>query len=207
MKNMKNFIRAARVLALAAMVAAGAAASGEAAPIVSIAPPTQTAVGGDTVSVDIVVSGLTDPIGAYYLSVLFNNSILAGASYTNDPSGKLGPLGEDFSFGFSGGSLDLFYVADASWEPADLSGAQGASFVLASISFTALANGRSGITLDAVDLSDAAGDTLLASSGRNGEVCVGGPCPGDVPEPGYMVLVLSGVASLVAHRRVARRRA
>ncbi len=205
MKNMQKFIRAGRVLALAAMMAAGAAAPGEAAPIISVAPPTQIAAIGDTVSIDIMVSGLTEPVGAYYVNLLFDNSIVSGTSFTNDPDGKLGPFGEDFSFAFSGGSLDLFYVADVAWEAADLSAAQGASFRLASVSFTALANGRSPFTLDAVDLSDADGESLLVSSTRNGEVCVGGPCPNDVPEPGVMLLVLSGVASIVARR--ARRRA
>ena len=205
MRNMQSFIRAARILALAAMVAAGAAAQSQAAPIVSIAPPTQSAAVGDTVSVDIVVSGLTEPVGAYYVSLLFNSSILSGDDFTNDPDGKMGPLGDDFSGGFSAGALELFYVADASWTAADLTAAQGASFILASVSFTALANGTSPFTLDAVDLSDATGDALLTLNARNGQVCVGGPC--DVPEPGFMVLVLSGVASLVAHRRVARRRA
>lgn len=205
MSNIKSIWRTVRVLGLAATFAAGAVAQGEAAPIVSISPASQTANVGDLVAVDIVVSGLTEGVGGYSISLLFDSSIVTGGDYGNDPGGKLGPAGLDLSGGFAGGSLDLFYVADETWDANDLAAAQGAGFVLASLTFTAVANGVSPFTLDAVDLSDANGDALLARGTGNGRVCVGGQCP--VPEPGSMMLVLAGAASLVARRYTLRHRA
>lgn len=204
MRNLTRMFRTARILALAGLIAAGAAARAEAAPIVSISPAEQTANIGDTVSVDILVSGLVEPVGGYYLSLLFDETVLTPSSYTNDPSGALGPAPDDFSFGFlGGGALDLFYIADGTWDAGDLSAAQGGSFVLATVSFLAAANGVSPLILEFADLSNADGSALLDSSATNGQVCVGGPCP--VPEPGLLYLLATAVVGLAVRRQSLRR--
>ncbi len=195
---MNRILKTLRVLAMAAIIAAGAVAQGEAAPIVSISPSSQVANFGDTVSIDIIVTGLTEAVGGYSLYLGFNDAVLTGDSYTNDPGGAMG-AGDDFGFGFGANDLDLFYIADATWDAATLAGAQGASFTLATVTFLAIANGVSPLAWLFVDLSDAAGDSLLLRSTQNGQVCVGGPCP--VPEPGLLILMMTGVATVAVRRR------
>ncbi|HUE86482.1 MAG TPA: PEP-CTERM sorting domain-containing protein [Vicinamibacterales bacterium] len=200
---MRRTYKVMRILALAVMMAAGVAADGVAAPIVSISPSSQTAMVGDAVSADIVVSGLTDPTGGFYLLLAFDDTILSGDSYVADPDGKLGPDAFDLSFGFVGGTLDLFYSADIDWDAAMLAAAQGTGFKLATVTFLAIASGVSPLTLLDAELSTADGTGLLASQSVNGRVCVGGPCP--VPEPGLLVLMATGAAVFAVRRRATRR--
>ena len=194
-----------RILALAAIVAVGIGGTAEAIPIVSVTPSHTDAAVGDSVSVDIVVSGLGagERVGGFSFLLAFDSSILKGVSYVVDPDSKMSPGFELPPVGFGAGGvspLEMFYVAAAG---ADLTG-QGASFRLATVTFSAIAAGLTRLTLDnpdgAVVLSDGSGQEL-PSELRHGTVCVGGAAACTVPEPGLLALLGAGVAAFAVRRR------
>ena len=73
-----------RVLAVAALVAAAFVATSEASTI-SVLPASQTIGVGGTATVDIVVSGLLPSETAPSLLLSFNDAVLDGTSFINDP--------------------------------------------------------------------------------------------------------------------------
>ena len=197
---MKSIHKAMRVLALTAAVVVGVLAQANAAPIVSIDPASQTAAVGDTVTVDVVVSGLTDPIGGFSAVVSFNPAVLAGASFLVDPDGHFASV-FDGSLGFDGADLDLFLAGDPV--------AQGTGFRLATITFDATGSGLSPLTLDGVVLSSEDGEDDMFPETEDGEVCVTAAgageqvCAPSVPEPGLLALLGAGVSALAVRRRKA----
>lgn len=199
---MKSIPRTLRRLALAALAATAFFSQAEAAPIVSISPATQNIAVGLPGSVNIIVSGLTDPTGGFSLTLGFNSSFLSGVTFFNDPAAKFGPVPLDLSLGFSTGSLDLFFAADATATQASLSAAQGASFTLATVNFLGLANGLSPLTLSNVVLSNWDGSADLAGVGStNGAICVGNCAINPIPEPETYLLFTAGLAALAMRRR------
>lgn len=187
-----------RLCRLAAGVALGlglSAAAAMAAPIVTVSPAQQTANVGDTVFVDIEVSGLTEAVGGFSLFVDIDGAILSPVSHSIGAG-----LGANLDFSVAGNPYDLYAVSLEL--PGDLPGLQGAGFTLVRLEFLATANGVSPVALSDVELSNGDGSALLQLGGiRNGQVCVGGPCP--VPEPVTGALVLAGLAAM-ALRRVTR---
>jgi hypothetical protein len=160
---MNGINRKLRGLALAALAATSLLS--QAAPVVSVSPATQTIGIGDSASIAIIVTGLTDPMGGFSLTLGFNDTFLSSVSFLNDPDGKFGTATLDLSDGFTGGSLDLFFVADADETEASLEAAQGQSFTLATVSFLGKANGLSPLRLSDVVLSNWNGDETLAGVG------------------------------------------
>ncbi len=211
---MKSMKRVMRVLAMAIVAAMLFVGSSEAA-VISISPASQNSTIGNTVNVDILVSlGLGEVVGGVSLFLGFNPAILTGASFTVDPDAKMGTAACgfcDFSGGFSGGTLDLFFLADLALNQAALGALQGGGFRLATVSFTATGNGTSPLNLSFAQpggafLSDANGNVLPATA-VNGSVCVGPTCggPTPVPEPGTLVLLGMGLAVAgLRHRRQMR---
>lgn len=208
---MKSLKMTGRILALVLMASASLAVRAEAATI-SIVPGSQNALIGDLVTADIVVSGLLadESVGGVSLLLSFSN-ILSGTGFTIDPGDNMGfdldPANNDFGSGFTGlgGSpLELFFLADASLNHAALKALQGASFTLATVTFTAVANGVSPLVLSlaagegAAFLSDAEGFVIPAQA-VNGSVCVGPDCARKVPEPTSLSLLGLGL-SIVAMR-------
>ena len=201
---MKRINRTLRLLAVTAVALGTLLPTAPAQAItVSVSPATQTINVGDPASIDIVVSGLTQPadaVGGFSLKLGFNNALLSGVSYLNDPGGKMGAVPLDLSTGFAGGLLDLFFVADASETQATLAASQGASFTLARVSFTGLAPGLSPLTLSNVVLSNWDGTaTLRGVQTSNGNICVAAVgangCP-QVPEPGTLALLTLGMLGM-----------
>jgi len=201
---MKTISRTLRVLAATALATTVLLSQALASPIVSISPASQTIGVGGFATIDINVSGLTDPTGGFGLTLTFNNTILSGESYTNDPDVKMGASPLDLSGGFSGNTLDLFFVADPTETEASLGLSEGAGFRLATVTFKGLLDGLSPLTLSSVVLSNWNGDsTLEGVESVNGSVCVGipgVPCT-NAPEPGTLLLVASALGVLVLRRR------
>ena len=199
---MTSIPRALRRLALAAFAATAFFSQAEAAPIVSISPATQNIAVGFPGSVNIIVSGLTDPTGGFSLTLGFNGSFLSGVTFFNDPAAKFGPVPLDLSGGFSGSSLDLFFLADKTATQGSLSALQGASFTLATVNFLGLADGLSPLTLSNVILSNWDGTADLAGVGStNGSICVGSCAINPSPEPETYLLFTAGLAALAMRRR------
>lgn len=192
---------------LAALALAAGAFLAQAAPVVSINPATQNIGIGGTALVDIVVSGLTEPTGGFSLTLTFDSSIVFGTSYAIDPDGKMGLLPLDLSGGFSGNTLDLFFVADPLEDSASLTASEGASFTLASLSFLGLIDGTSPLTLSSVVLSNWDGSATLAGvTSTNGSICVG-TCEGGgtAPEPATALLLATALGLAGVSRRRATR--
>jgi len=204
---MKTIHRTVQRLALAALAATAFLSQAEAAPVVSISPATQTIGVGGNAAVDIIVSGLSlsDPTGGFSLTLGFNNSFVSGVSFLNDPGTKMGAAPLDLSGGFTGGSLDLFFLADANAKLADLAASEGTSFTLATLSFKGIAEGLSPLTLSNVVLSNWNGDSDLAGvSALNGSICVsnGEACViNAVPEPETVLLLAAGLVAVALRRR------
>lgn len=206
---MKRINRTLRLLAVAAASLGTLLSTAPAQAItVSISPATQNVAVGDPASIDIVVSGLTQPgdaVGGFYLLLAFNDTFLSGVDFDLDPDGRMGAFdgANDFSLGFVGGTLDLFYVANASEDQTSLAALQGASFTLARVFFLGLAPGLSPLLLGA-ELSMWDGSTLIQGvEAEDGEICVGdaGNCVRAVPEPGTLVLVSLGMLGMGLARR------
>ncbi len=201
-----------RVLTVALALTGAFAAQAQAA-IISVSPVSQTANIGDTVTADIIVSGLApdESVGGVSFLLSFNDTVLSGTGFTVDPDNLMGAE-LDFSFGFTGGAgspLDVFFVAEGGLDHAALKALQGAGFRVASVSFLATANGLSPLNLAPAGpfgefISDADGFPIAAQA-QNGSVCVGGVCPA-APEPGLMALLGAGLSAMVV-RRKARPRA
>jgi len=201
---MNSIRRTVRMWAIATAAATAFLGQVQAAPVVTVSPATQNVGVGDPASVNILVSGLTEAVGGFSFVLDFNESFLSFVDYTFNLGNVLGagPT-DDLSFGLiDANSLDVFILADVSATEAELEAAQGATFVLATVNFTGLANGLSPLILSNVTLSMFDGITAIQGvTARNGEVCVGGNCT--VPEPTSMLLVATALGALVLRRRKA----
>jgi len=223
MKSIRNFTR---LLTLAVVAGSLLVARAEATPLISVSPvPDQIA--GTNFSVDIVVSGLTEPTGAVSFLLFYDNSILQGLGFTPDPDNvmktALDSLNNSSSFTGAPGSvhLDAFFTADVSLDPAALAAAEGTGFRVGRVDFKPLTPGLSPLTLSFVApggrfLSDYTGQIDLGATGISGSVCVRAaigdsaavdPCaaPSAVPEPATFGLLATGVAALVRRRRNAQK--
>lgn len=203
MYDSKTLFASVRAVAAACLLVAGAA---HAAPVVSISPMSQDLAllpAGTTATVDIVVSGLNQPgdaVGGFSLTLGFNGSLLAGVGFSVVPGGAFGAVPDDQSFGFNvPGELDLFVAADETADQATLAGLQGASFVLATVTFEGISAGLSPLLLSNVVLSNWDGSADFDVSSSNGQICVGGNCT--VPEPASYALALAALGAAGLARR------
>jgi hypothetical protein len=209
---MTKVMKALGIGALAALLVVGSMKQVEAAPIVTLSPNTQVVGLNQAFSVDVLVSGLTGTaagaVGGFSFLLSFNPALLGGVNYVLDPDFKMGAE-LDLSFGFNGGTgspFDAFVVADFALDGTALAGLQGTGFRLMTLNFTSKAiEGLSALTLSQVVLTDAPGNGELASTSVSGSVCVDrdgqNPCPQQVPEPGLLALLATGLATAAVRRR------
>jgi hypothetical protein len=176
------------------------------ATLLSLQPDTTVAGNGETVSLDLIVSGLgnfgPDSLGAFDVSVAYDTAVLSFAGYTlNNLLGDLDLfLAIDASGGASGGAVNVAEVSLLS--AVSLNALQPGEFLLASLSFDVLdlAGGAStqlSIQRGAL-LADATGSALQFSSAA--PATVAGRV--SVPLPGTLLLVLGGLVSWSVTRRL-----
>jgi len=154
-------------------------------------PAFQTVATGQSVVVDLVISGLARPpsVGAFDLDVSFDPSILTPVDVVFGPF-----LGDPLlfeaitGFSFPPGIVDLAEVSLLL--PSELDSLQPSSFSLATLYFTASGDGISPLVLSEVIVDDAFGDKL--------EVVAGTGAVEVVPEPSTAWLLGSGLAALSA---------
>ena len=158
------------------------------AAILDIVPNNQSVLLGDTVNIDLNISGLgnfsADSLGAFDLDINFDPSIL---SFNNAVFGNqldIFDLGSITGTTPGAGSVNLF---ELSLDPSSaLDTMQAGSFTLVTLAFDTLATGSSILSMSKIFLSDAPGNPLLIDSVNNGSVIVTSQTT--VPEPGILWL-------------------
>jgi general secretion pathway protein D len=167
------------------------------ATVVSIEPASNNISAGDTLSLDIKVTDVTDLYG-FQFDIGFSPSILSATAVTE---GAFLPSGG--STLFIPGTIDnvlgtISFTADSLVGP--IPGVTG-SDMLASVSFQAVGAGTSAVSLSNIILLDS---TLaeIATTSTNGVVEVQGISP--VPEPGTLLLLLGGWVAFWSSRCVTR---
>jgi len=159
------------------------------AAVVSFSPSSQNVALGDSVSVDLRISGLGDDIlSAFDLDISFDASILDFQSFTFgtglDTFG-LGTLNDAADFG--GGLVNVF---ELSFDlDADLEFFQPNDFVLGTFNFDTLSYGTSALDISVIGLAGALGLPLDAEL-RSGSVSV-------VPVPAAIWLFGTGLIGLI----------
>lgn len=178
------------------------------ATLLSLQPDTTFADNGDTVWLNLVVSGLgdygPDSLGAFDISVAYDMAVLSFASYSlNSFLGDLG-LAEaiDASGGASGGTVNIAEVSLLS--AVGLNTLQPAEFILASLRFDVLDLGigtttQLSILGDAL-LADAAGSRLAVTGAGSATIA------SRIPLPGTLLLLLGGFFSWSISRRLQKPR-
>jgi hypothetical protein len=167
------------------------------AALLSLQPDATIAANGESVSLELVVSGLgdtgADSLGAFDVSILYDAGVLSFASYTLN--GLLGDLGLfeaiDISAGDSGGFLNIAEVSLLA--AAGLDALQSSEFVLASLNFGVLDLASGATTqlsiLRGARLTDANGNGLQVSDGRSAIV----EGRATVPLPGTFLLLFTAL--------------
>ena len=174
--------------------------------ILGLSPSSQNALPGDTISLNLVVSGLNSggvsSLGDFDLNVAFDTSKLSFTSYSL--GSFLGDISlseaGNFSLGATGGSINLSEVSYI-LDPTALAALQGNSFTLATLFFNvgSLLNGQSTNVsfTDIYALGDSLGNPLTLDA-ANGAT-IGNNAT--VPEPSSILLILLAVPALSWARR------
>jgi adhesin HecA-like repeat protein len=183
-------MKGARIVLLLGIVLLAGVVHVAAAPLLSIEPPSQSVHAGQSFSLDVKITGVTD-LFAFQFALAFTPGVLAATSITEGPFLARG--GTTF---FIPGTIDnaggtIAATGDSLLGP--LAGVTG-SGTLATISFQALAGGTSPLTLTQVLLLDSQLGEIPVSL-RAGAVTVQ-PATG-VPEPRATLLLTLSLAGLL----------
>ncbi len=193
-------LRRMTTLLVGAVLATGLATAGT----VFIAPAFQSVLIGTPVSVDLVYTGIPPLVGSFDLDIAWAPAILSltGLSFGT----TLGDLGLFEGVGGGGvvapGLLDIFEVSFLTIP--ELAGLQGVGpIVLATLFFDTIGLGVSPVSFSGAPnfellISDHLG-AVIPSAFDGGAVEV--TAPSLVPEPGSIVLLLSGAGALLWFRR------
>lgn len=175
------------------------------AAVVNLSPASATLVSGDSIAVEIVISGLGtgQALGGFDLDLVYDPTVLVASSVSF--GGALGVEGlELFSTSvLSAGRIDLAAVSLLA--ELDLLALQSSSFSIATVVFDALAPGGTDIQFDLTTfpgllLSDAFGSAIAASAVGGTSVTVTGG-GGSVPLPGTWALAAVALALVPSRQR------
>jgi len=168
---------------------------------ISFNPAVPSVNQGDLVTVDVMMNDLQAPVatelGAFALTVGFDQSILAFESlvYSGFLGDTLDPFETSITTGVNVGSINLdnfSFLFDF-----ELEALQGPSFVLASLTFSALNIGSSALIFSGLEFSDGFFADITADvSATTGVVNVSA-----VPVPGALMLLISGFLTFVLSRK------
>lgn len=212
---MQSIVKSLGIAALAIVV--GAAAPAQAAPIVSIVPSSvtvNTSV-GDEVTLDVLVTGLTEEIGGYSLDILWNAAIMNWIFVDADPNPNFDPNTVFFDpYSLAQGNVGVLIAGDPVGPNTGLTD----PLKILSIKFKGnVLEGQTNVDLANVHLSKKDGATDIADvSAVGGVVCfarLGSPqptapapeCVRSVPEPMTLSLLAAGLAGAVVRRRASKR--
>jgi hypothetical protein len=194
MKTMKKTTAAAWLLV--GWLGVGTA---QAVPVIGLQPAVSTVTVGDTFSVDVVVSGLANEyLGAYDLTLGWDGGLLALQGVTFDVYLD-GPADSLAGYADGAGTVNVYEVSLGTLANQTGNG----SFRLFSLSFGAIGAGATALSFTSLLLSDALGGEYVGAGFENGRVSVAS-APTGVPEPGALLLLLTGLGGMAMLLRVDR---
>jgi hypothetical protein len=214
---MQSIVKALGIAALLAMVV-GAATPAQAAPIVSIVPSSVTVNTSveDEVTLDVLVTGLTEEIGGYSLDIIWNAAVMSWTFIQADPNPNFDPITVFFDpYSLDQGNVGILIAGDPVAPNTGLTD----PLKILSIKFQGLLlEGQTNVDLANVHLSDKAGFEIDGVEAVGGVVCfarLGGTAPAyntqdpncqrTVPEPMTLSLLAAGLAGAVVRRRASKR--
>jgi len=166
------------------------------ASLISFDPSSQSVELGDSVSVDLRISGLgDDSLGAFDINIAFDDSILDFQSFTFGTGLDVSGFGSVNGFAVAGGDINIFEISLDS--PSDLNTFQPNDFVLGSFTFDTLSIGTSTLDLTINALSDEFG-FLLEAGAASGSIKV---AAASVPAPAALWLFGTGLIGLIGFSR------